>query len=188
MIYPLCLRLGWTLRHLVCRDVSELPSQCSRRQADVCGGCGQLLRWRKDAHRGYSRVPLWIESTIHLNSTMYLLCRSFNLIRLVEGLGCLGFSQAMKDSAVCVHHLFLPRHNSLDAEQFIYFFIYFLFFYFSFSPVFFQAGLNHRRRENMTWAWFKDWGINVAAKTLSLMVEHAKLLDRIIVLFILWMH
>uniref|UniRef100_A0A8C1B7G6 HECT domain-containing protein n=1 Tax=Cyprinus carpio carpio TaxID=630221 RepID=A0A8C1B7G6_CYPCA len=71
--------------------------------------------------------------------------------QFVDGLGCLGLHAAIKANPKHIRYLFLAKEDPLTAQDLID----------VFSPHFAEEGSNHRRSEIRTYAWFRDFLLDV---------------------------
>ncbi|XP_052396257.1 G2/M phase-specific E3 ubiquitin-protein ligase-like [Carassius gibelio] len=84
--------------------------------------------------------------------------------QFVDGLGCLGLHAAMKANPIHIRYLFLAKEDLLTAKDLIDIF----------SPLFAEEGSNHRHTEIRTYAWFRDFLIDVEGGEMQ--VEQSKCL------------
>ncbi|XP_058629589.1 G2/M phase-specific E3 ubiquitin-protein ligase-like [Onychostoma macrolepis] len=71
--------------------------------------------------------------------------------QFVDGLGCLGLHAAMKTNSKHLRYLFLAKEDPLTAQDLID----------VFSPHFAEQGSNRRHNEIRTYAWFRDFLLDV---------------------------
>lgn len=87
----------------------------------------------------------------HLLNGCCVKCKRFSHCRFVDGLGCLGLHAAMKTHFNHLRYLFLAKDKTLTAKDLIDLF----------TPQFAEEGSNRRHNEIKTYAWFRDFLLDV---------------------------